>query len=236
MQKYNTYVALDLETTGLSIRKRKIIEVAALKVFEGEIKDSIQMLVYPQVELEPRITELTGISNEMLRGQRSIRQILPEILDFIGEDVLLGHSILFDYSFLKKEAIQAGLDFAARGIDTLEICKKLLPADYPKSLASACSYFGIAAEGGHRAYNDTYHSHLLYQALLKEEADASLYRPEVLRYRHKKERAAGKAEKEYLRKLLKYHKIKFDFDIDELSLSELSRTRDKIILEYGYIK
>ena len=105
MQRYNDYVCIDLEMTGLSVRKREIIEFAAIKVRNGKILDTMTALVKPKIAPEEKIMELTGITNEMLKNEKGIEDKLPIFLNFIGEDILLGHNILFDYSFLKKASI-----------------------------------------------------------------------------------------------------------------------------------
>ncbi len=236
MQRYNDYVCIDLEMTGLSVRKREIIEFAAIKVRNGKIIDTMTALVKPKIAPEEKIMELTGITNEILKNEKGIEDKLPIFLNFIGEDILLGHNILFDYSFLKKASIDMDLEFEKKGIDTFNICKYLMPDNENKSLKNACEYYDIEVDKSHRAYADAYNTHLLYQKLLVLEAEDKLFEPKSLKYKYKKERLASNKEKEHLIKLLNYHKIKFDFEVDKLSLSELSRIRDNIILNYGKMK
>jgi exonuclease, DNA polymerase III, epsilon subunit family len=236
VQRCKDYVAIDLETSGLSVARRKIIEIAAIKVKNNEVTDSFTTLVNPGIYLEDKIVELTGITDDMLCDCRNIKEILPEFLSFIDGNVLLGHNILFDYSFIKKEAVNADLEFEAFGIDTLRICKKLMPAELSKSLSSACDYFKIEVLKSHRAYEDAYNTHLLYQSLLKYPEAYDIFTPCLLKYKYKKERKATLKEKEYLIKLLNYHKIKPSFNVDELTVNELSRIRDSVILKYGLMK
>ena len=127
--------------TGLSVRKREIIEFAAIKVRNGKILDTMTALVKPKIAPEEKIMELTGITNEMLKNEKGIEDKLPIFLNFIGEDILLGHNILFDYSFLKKASIDMDLEFEKKGIDTFNICKYLMPDNENKSLKIIPIYY-----------------------------------------------------------------------------------------------
>ena len=99
------YTALDLETTGLNPKYDKIIEVGAVKVRNGEIIDRFQQLVCPGIALPEKITGLTGITQEELLEAKGSETVIPQLLDFLEDDVILGHSVMFDYSFLKKAAV-----------------------------------------------------------------------------------------------------------------------------------
>lgn len=98
----DTYVSLDLETTGLNPKLDKIIEIGMVKVCDGEITAQMETFVNPGRALEQRIVELTGIEDKQLADAPEIAEILPEALAFIGDDILLGHGVLFDYSFMKR--------------------------------------------------------------------------------------------------------------------------------------
>ena len=98
------YVALDLETTGLNPKLDKIIEIGAVKVLDGQKADTFSTFVNPGRTLEKRVTELTGITDDTLKDAPVIEEVLPQLLVFLGELPLLGHNILFDFSFLKKAA------------------------------------------------------------------------------------------------------------------------------------
>ena len=100
MEKINNYVCVDLETTGLNPKTDRIIEIGAVKVRNGVVTDTFETLVNPGRRLEERIVTLTGIRDDMLQEQPSIREVLPDFLSFAGEDILLGHSVLFDFAFL----------------------------------------------------------------------------------------------------------------------------------------
>ena len=115
------YLCLDIETTGLNPKTEKIIEIGAVRVRNGNITESFESLVAPGRPLGERITDLTGITDEMLKNAPAREEVIPKFLEFAGEDILLGHSVLFDYSFLKKAAVNCNYQFERTGIDTLKI-------------------------------------------------------------------------------------------------------------------
>ena len=125
-QPISNYVALDLETTGLDAKKHKIIEIGAVKVRDNEVVETYRTFINPGWQLEERITQITGITNEDLLLAPAIQEKIEEFLEFAGDDVLLGHSLLFDYSFVKRAAVNKGLSFEKEGIDTLTISRKYL--------------------------------------------------------------------------------------------------------------
>ena len=108
------YICLDLETTGLNPKTDKIIEIGAVKVRNGIIIDSFETFVAPERKLEKRITELTGITDEMLENAPAKEEVIPRFLEFAGEDILLGHSVLFDYSFINRAAVNCKLELRDR--------------------------------------------------------------------------------------------------------------------------
>ena len=99
---YDTYVSIDLETTGLNPKRDRIIEIGAIRVEQGQIVEEFSTFVDPGRKLEERITELTGIRDEDLADAPQLDEVFPKLLEFMGELPLLGHSVLFDFSFLKK--------------------------------------------------------------------------------------------------------------------------------------
>ena len=102
MQGLQDFICIDLETTGLNPKRDRIIEIGAVKVRDGRIVETFQQLIDPKQQLEERVEMLTGISSKELEGKPTIREVLPALREFLEEDVLLGHRVLFDYSFLKR--------------------------------------------------------------------------------------------------------------------------------------
>lgn len=229
------YIALDLETTGLDPKKNKIIEIAAVHVKDGAVKERYQTLLNPGWKLSEQITELTGITNEELLDAPVIEEKLGEFLEFIQNRVIVGHSVLFDYSFLKRAAVNQGLVFEAKAIDTLKIARKYL-ADLPsRNLHALCLHYGIEHHA-HRALADAEATHELLVRLWEQfyqEETADDFLPWELHYQVKREGPITKPQKERLLRILKQHKINPEYDVARLTKNEASRIIDKIILKYG---
>lgn len=233
----NSYIAVDLETTGLQPKTEKIIEIGAVKVIDGAIRSEYHTLVQPHRELTGGIRELTGITDEMLETAPGIEDCIENFIAFCGELPLLGHHVIFDYSFLKRAAVNQKLKFERQGIDTLLLCRRFMPAESKKTLSAACEYYGIVRRQVHRALEDAKAAHRLYQLLLETYGmgNSGFFSLKPLIYKVKKEQPASKKQKEDLRYLLKYHKIKIPVQIDYLSRNETSRITDQIISQYGRI-
>ena len=236
-QERNSYIAIDVETTGLDPKRDKIIEIGACKIIDGKKQEQYTTLVNPRRQLEERIVELTGIVDEMLCDAPGIEDVIAPLTEFCENLPLLGHHIIFDYSFLKRAVVNHGLFFEKEGIDTLTLCRRFMPEEEKKNLASACRYFQIKPSGFHRALADAYSAHELYQQMLaRYEADQpEVFQSKPLIYKVKKEQPATKRQKEHLQDLIKYHKIHVAVQIDYLSRNEASRLTDQIILKYGRI-
>lgn len=230
----NDYTVLDLETTGLNPKKDRIIEIGAARIRNGEIVDQYATLVNPERILSDITTEITGIEQEQLEKAPVIQQILPEILDFIGHDILLGHSILFDFAFMKRAAVNAGFSFVHEGIDTLKIARKYMAELDSRTLGFLCEHFKISLDA-HRALNDATATHFLYRKLCEnyEEEGESLFTPTPLIYQVKKEGPITKAQKERIQSLVERHHIELTESVDALTKNEASRFIDKILAAYG---
>ena len=225
----NSYIALDLETTGLEARLEKITEIAALRVVDGRVEERFVTLV------NPMIRELTGITDDMVKDAPVIEDIIGDAVRFCGNLPLLGHNILFDYAFLKRAAVNSGLDFEREGIDTLGICRLFMPADVKRNLTCACSFYEVSQSTAHRAQADAEAAHGLYQAMMvrhgREHPEAFAAKPLI--YKAKREQPPTKRQKEYLHDLLKCHRIDITVQIDAMSRGEVSRMIDNIISRYG---
>lgn len=118
-----SYVAFDIETTGLSPEHNEIIEIGALKVREGKVVDRFIRFIEPEAGIPPMITQLTGITNDMVEGAGNCGEVLPEFLEFCEQDTLIGHNVQFDFSFVKTKAKELGYTYDHMGIDTLKDCQ-----------------------------------------------------------------------------------------------------------------
>lgn len=229
------YVALDLETTGLDPKKNKIIEIGAVHVKDDIIIEEYQTMINPGWKLSETVMELTGITDEELTDASTIDEKIGEFLDFVGDRVILGHSILFDYSFLKRAAVNHKLSFEVNAIDTLKIARKYLSELPSRGLHAVCLYYGIEHKE-HRALEDARATHELYLHLkdsFYNEETAGDFKPQPLHYQVKREGPITPAQKERLSNMLKLHKINPEYDINRLTKNEASRIIDGIILKYG---
>lgn len=231
------YVAFDLETTGLHPKTDKIIEIGAVKVRNGKTEDVFSELVNPGMILPSVITEVTGITDDMLKGKRTIQEVLPDFLDFCDMEVVLGHNLMFDYSFVTVDAVNLNLSFEKSGIDTLKIARKHLPQLESRKLDDLCRYYGIEDKEHHRAYNDAQVTSMLYQKLaeLFWQSEDAVFEPQKMVYKSKKQSPITEKQKVYLLDLIKYHRIDFKTDINMMTKSEASRWIDKILSTYGRI-
>lgn len=233
----DSYISLDLETTGLNPKTDKIIEIGAVRVICGEVQETFSALVNPGRRLEERIVELTGISDQELAGAKELSACFDDLLEFLGDLPLLGHRILFDYSFLKKAAVDRRLKLEKKGIDTLKIARRYLPELSHRDLPSLCRYYGITHKA-HRALGDALATHELYRILAGDYyADGdSIWIPQPLHYQVKRDTPATPAQKERLARLLERYQITPDYEIDKLSRSEADRIIDKIRSSSGIVR
>ncbi len=231
----NTYIVIDLETTGLSAKLDKIIEIGAVKFVDGKETEIFSSYVNPGVKLPERIIELTGITEEDVKDAPDIKDLLEELDDFLGEEILIGHNLMFDFSFLKRAFVYRKRKFEKKGIDTLKAARMCLPQLEHKALGDLCEYYGISLKA-HRAVEDARAAGLVYQRLLQEfggkEELMKCFTPQPLVYQVKKDSPATKPQKELLRKLLMQYHIMPEYDVEKLSKSEASRHIDSILTTY----
>lgn len=230
-----SYTAIDLETTGLDPKQDKIIEIGAVKVVQGQVRETYSTLVKPGRKLSETVMNLTGITDEMLTEAMETEQAISELLAFTGDDIILGHSILFDFSFMKRCAVNHGLSYEAYAIDTLKIARKYLQNLPSRSLPALCEYYGIKRQS-HRALEDVLATVELYDKLCEQYYnDSEEFAPQKLIYQVKRESPATKRQKENLERIIRYHGITVDYEIEKLTRNEASRYMDHIILQYGKI-
>lgn len=229
-----SYIALDLETTGLESKTEKITEAAALKVIDGTVRERFVTLINPGRPISEKITQLTGITDEMVRTAPLMENVIGELLAFCEGLPLLGHNILFDYRFLKQAAVNSRLECEFEAVDTLTLCRHLMPPDEKKNLSASCTWFQIPQSAAHRAEADAESAHLLYESLrpfMGRNGRSFLFH---VRWSTRQNGSSRyKRQKEYLQDLIKCHRIDITLQTDTLSRSEASRLIDQIILQRG---
>ena len=148
------YVAFDLETTGLDPENDRIIEIGAVKMCDGKEISRYQTFVQPHRELERKIVELTGITDEMLRDAPDIETVLPEFVEFIGDCPLVAHNAKFDTAFLRNACARLSLPYTCTSIDTLSLSQQLLPDLQRHKLDVIAKTLKLPSFNHHRAADD----------------------------------------------------------------------------------
>jgi ATP-dependent DNA helicase DinG len=159
--RMNSIVALDIETTGLDPEKDAVIEVGMVRFSPRRVEAEWSSLINPGRTIPPFITQLTGITDQMVREAPPLRSVLGQIKDFAGDDPILGHNVRFDLSFLRRYAL-LGLNEA---IDTYELAAVLLPSAGRYNLASLGQILNIPLPANHRALDDARVTRGIYQRL-----------------------------------------------------------------------
>ena len=162
------YVLVDIETTGLSPINDEIIEIGAIKVKENKIVDEYNELIKINRRLSPFITNLTGITDAMLKNGKLPNVVFKEFVDFIEDDVIIGHNVNFDYGFLSdkcKKYINYNLE--NERIDTMYLAKKLVPNSINYKLGTLAKYFNVSYQGAHRGLKDVEITYEVYNHLRK---------------------------------------------------------------------
>ena len=151
------YAVIDFETTGLSADYCRVIEVAAVIVRDGEVADSFVQLMHPGHRLPFFITDLTGITDEMLKGKPSPEKVMPELMQFLGERPCIAHNASFDSRFYHAEMGRAGIAHERTFLCTLKLSRRLIQDSPNHQLGTLTQYLNLPrpAEGSyHRALYD----------------------------------------------------------------------------------
>ena len=149
-----TYCVLDLETTGFSFRTEKITEVGIMKFKNGEVIDEFSCFVNPEKPIPQRVIEVTNITDDMVKDAETIEKVMPKIIEFVGDSVLVAHNADFDIGFLKYNAKLLGLSLENTYLDTLRLAKELFPEFKKYKLGLIAEKLGIKVEVAHRALDD----------------------------------------------------------------------------------
>lgn len=169
------YVAIDIETTGLNPTSDDIIEIGAVRIVNGEEEETFHRFVARSGTLSSEIQELTGITDDMLKDAPSAEVVLPELLKFIGDDVIVAHNLTFDASFLQQKCEDIGYTLIrADGICTLTLTRILAPTLTSYRLESVARAFQLDTVVTHRALADAQTCARIFHALRDEAAKLPL--------------------------------------------------------------
>ncbi|MBP5151685.1 MAG: PolC-type DNA polymerase III [Lachnospiraceae bacterium] len=170
----DSYVVFDIETTGFSPTKNKIIEIGAVKVEKGAITGSFSEFVNPEVPIPYRITKLTSITDDEVKGAPTIETILPKFLEFCEGSILVAHNASFDTSFIKANCERLGLPYDYTVVDTVGLSRALLPKLSRYKLDVVAKELNVSLENHHRAVDDATCTGEIFVKLLKRCRDQGL--------------------------------------------------------------
>lgn len=229
------YVVIDLEMTGLNAKTDKVLEVAAVRVRSGKEEQFFSAVVNPEVTLNEKVIELTGITQQDADAGAPLDETLQKFLEFLGEDILVGQNVIFDYSFLKQWAVNHKIPLEKQAVDTLKLARTFLPVEQKKDLESLCQYFEVERKNAHRALDDARETMQIFEKIksVYGEAQPEAFVPRPLLYKAKKQSPATERQKQYLKKFAKYHGIALPELENAMTKSEASRLTDRLIAKYG---
>lgn len=230
------YLAVDIETTGLSPQQDRIIEIGAVRYIQGKPEETFSVLIRPDRVLSEKIVELTGITDAMLADATEEEDTIQDFLEFANGWTLLGHNLPFDYSFLKTAAVRYGKTLECCGIDTLVLSRILHRGFTTRSLGAMCKYYGIINTHAHRALDDAYAAAQLYECLFAQfgTEKQELFQGAPLQFQPKKQEPITQKQKKYLLALAGQYQLTLEQKIDSLTKSEASKIIDGILSTYGY--
>ena len=150
------FTVVDIETTGLSSYGAEIIEVSALRYRGDKFEAAFSSLIKPSAPIPYFITQLTGITNAMVKDARERKGVLRDFAEFLGEDLIIGHNVNFDVNFLYDELLAyLGYPMSNDFVDVLKLSRTYLPDLVNHKQVTVAEHFGLDTSGAHRALKDT---------------------------------------------------------------------------------
>ncbi|WP_022749014.1 PolC-type DNA polymerase III [Lachnobacterium bovis] len=237
MNFVDDYTVLDLEMTGLAVKKDKIIEVGAIKVRNNQIVDTFKSFVNPHMKLSDKIINLTGIEDGMLVDAPEEDEVMYKLIEFIGDDCLVGQNLIFDYSFIKQWAVNKNLKLDLYYCDTLKIARTILPKDEKKDLENLCKFFDIKRENAHRALDDSIETMQIYEKMKeiakRNDLEKLCFLPRKFNVKLKKQLKATNKQKEQITRYLANKNVEYEINWETLTRNEASRIMDRLYVKYG---
>jgi len=163
------YAIIDIETTGLSPVNEKITEIA-IYLHDGEkITDSYTTLINPERRISAHITQLTGITNEMVENAPKFWEIAKDIVTLTDKKIFVAHNASFDYNFIRSEFKSLGYNFSRDRLCTVKLSRKIIPGFKSYSLGNLCNSLNIQVTNRHRAMGDAFATVKLFELLLQKD-------------------------------------------------------------------
>ncbi|MBR5272611.1 MAG: PolC-type DNA polymerase III [Clostridia bacterium] len=163
-----SYVVFDLETTGIGALNERITEIGAVKVVDGKIVDKFATFVNPGKPIPERITEITGITDEMVADAPDESVAIPKFIEFCADSVLVAHNANFDMSFISASCNRLGIDFRPAFIDTLVLARSIYTSIKNYKLGTIAKHLQLPEYTSHRAYDDAQTLGLILIDILRE--------------------------------------------------------------------
>jgi DNA polymerase-3 subunit epsilon len=166
------YAVIDVETTGGSPANDRIIEIAVIMFDGNRITDTFTTLVNPKKQIDPYVTKLTGITDNMVLSAPTFEDIHQKILELTHEAIFVAHNVKFDFGIIRQEYKRLGIDFNRRQLDTVNLARKVLPGFNSYSLGNICHSLGIEITDRHRAFGDAEATVKLLEIILSKSVSA----------------------------------------------------------------
>lgn len=154
LENLQSYVVLDVETTGFDPRNNRIIEIGMIKVTDGKETDTFSSFINPGSPIPPHITTLTGITDDDVSSAPFFDEIANEIVSFMGEAIIVGHNVQFDIGFMQSEFIHCSIRKDFEYLDTLALARKAFPNLKSHKLSNLIAHLGFKENQSHRALDD----------------------------------------------------------------------------------
>ncbi|MBR1816729.1 MAG: topoisomerase DNA-binding C4 zinc finger domain-containing protein [Lachnospiraceae bacterium] len=175
------YVVFDLETTGISPKRDKVIEISAVKVKEGKVVDEFSSLVNPLCSIPYGASQVNNITDDMVEDAPVFEEVLPQFIEFIEELPLVGHNIhSFDMNFIYRDSRDMLGEIPDNDyIDTLHISRSVLPDMAHHRMTDLAAHYGVSTAGAHRALADCHMTQKVFEGLHNDMESAKLGNKQV---------------------------------------------------------
>lgn len=179
------FVGFDIETTGTLSHIDHIVEIAGVRFKNGQSVDTYQSLVSINTSISKEVTAINGITNEMLKGQPAIEEVLSEFASFCSDSFMVAHNAVFDFQFIARAILECKSP-APRGLvlDTYNLARKTLPGQVNYKLATLCAHLKIKSDAFHRAAADALACGRLFLSILSRHPFETL--EEIIHFSGKK--------------------------------------------------
>ncbi len=206
----DSYTVIDIETTGFDPSKDCIIEVAAIRVRDNQIVDSYSSLINPKRPIPFFIEELTGIRNADVISAPEIESVLHTFVEFLGDDILVGHNVNFDINFIYDRCEDIlGRPLTNDYIDTLSLSKRYFPTETSHKLSYLVETMELPHSSFHRALNDCEATHHLYAKLKTIIAGEDVYNEQILNSLNIPTDSVFSGKNVYINGTMKYYSYNF---------------------------